>query len=72
MKTVADPDTWRKPDVKPDSTPYYSYILVYVDDILIVVNNNSVDVFMEKFNEKFEEAKGEGNCAELQLSQQSW
>lgn len=32
---VADPDAWRRPAIKPDGTPYYEYVLVYVDDLLI-------------------------------------
>ena len=34
--SLADNDFWLRRDMKPDGTPYYSYILVYVDDILIV------------------------------------
>ena len=33
----ADPDLWMKPEVKPtDGSKYYSYILLYVDDILAI------------------------------------
>ena len=32
----ADNDVWMKKDMRPDGTVYYSYILVYTDDILIV------------------------------------
>ena len=32
----ADNDVWYKQDVKPNGTVYYSYILVYTDDILII------------------------------------
>ena len=31
--THADPDVWMKRATKEDGTPYYKYILVYVDDI---------------------------------------
>lgn len=34
--SLADPDVWMRPAVKPDGTRYYSYILCYVDDILTV------------------------------------
>ena len=30
----ADPDVWMKPRVKPDGFKYWSYVLVYTDDIL--------------------------------------
>jgi hypothetical protein len=33
----ADPDLWMKEELRPDDNfKYYSYILVYVDDILVV------------------------------------
>jgi hypothetical protein len=28
----SDPDVWRRRSIKSDNTPYYEYILVYVDD----------------------------------------
>ena len=31
-----DPDLYFKPQVKPDGTKYYEYLLVYVDDILCI------------------------------------
>ena len=34
--TIADPDVYRKACKKPDGTPYYSYIVVYVDDVLCI------------------------------------
>jgi len=39
--SYADNDVWMKPDVKPDGTEYYTYILIYVDDILIVSDDPS-------------------------------
>ena len=32
----SDADVWRRPAVKPDGFKYYEYILVYVDDILLI------------------------------------
>jgi Reverse transcriptase (RNA-dependent DNA polymerase) len=32
----ADPDVWMRPKIKPDGFKYWSYILVYTDDILVV------------------------------------
>jgi hypothetical protein len=32
--TIADPDVYRKPMLKLDGTAYYSYLVVYVDDVL--------------------------------------
>ena len=34
--SLADNNFWMKEDIKPDGTRYYSYILVYIDDILII------------------------------------
>lgn len=33
---LADPDLWYKPEVDADGDPYYSYILCYVDDVLVI------------------------------------
>ena len=37
----ADPDVWMQPAVKPDSTKYYEYVLIYVDDILVISHRAS-------------------------------
>ena len=34
--TVADPDVWRRPAIKPDGEIYYEYVLCYVDDVLAI------------------------------------
>ena len=34
-----DPDVWRKPAVKPDGNKYYEYIVVYIDDLLVIGQN---------------------------------
>ena len=34
--SLADPDLWYKPSTAPDGKEYYSYILVYVDDLIII------------------------------------
>ena len=36
QSSLADPDLWFKPSTTPDGRDYYSYILVYVDDILVM------------------------------------
>ena len=33
---MADHDLWQHPDLHPDGSKYYTYICIYVDDILIV------------------------------------
>ena len=37
----ADPDVWIQAAVKPDSTKYYEYVLIYVDDILVISHRAS-------------------------------
>lgn len=34
--SLADPDVWLRPQVKPDAFQYYEMVLVYVDDILVL------------------------------------
>jgi hypothetical protein len=34
--TKADPDVWMRAKTKPDGFKYWSYILVYTDDLLVV------------------------------------
>lgn len=40
----ADPDVWLKATTKEDGTPYYKYMLVYVDDILHIAENPTEDM----------------------------
>jgi len=39
VSTQADPDVWLRPAVKPDGDKYYKYVLVYVDDMLVISLN---------------------------------
>ena len=32
----ADPDVWIKPKIKPNGEKYWEYVLIYVDDILVM------------------------------------
>jgi len=34
--SFADPDVWYRADSEPDGFEYYTYILVYIDDILVI------------------------------------
>ena len=36
---LADPDVWMRPAIKSDGNTYYEYILLYVDDTLMVSEN---------------------------------
>ena len=42
----ADPDIWYKAETRPDDTTYYSYLLVYVDDIM-AIGENPRDVLLQ-------------------------
>ena len=49
--SLADNDFWMRKDTKPDGTFYYSYILVYVDDILIV--SHAPTVYMDRLSKHY-------------------
>ena len=49
--SLADPDIWLKPATSESGTKYYSYILVYVDDLLII--DKQPEKFMEQIQGKF-------------------
>jgi hypothetical protein len=36
ISSLADPDVWYQASTKPDGFQYYEYVLIYVDDILIL------------------------------------
>ena len=36
---LADPDVWMRPAIKSNGNTYYEYILLYVDDALVVSEN---------------------------------
>ncbi len=48
--SLADPDVWLHPATKPDGFQYYKYILIYVDD-LIVISHQPVTIMktLEEF-----------------------
>jgi len=48
VPSKADPDMWMRPATKPDGSKYYEYLVVYVDDVLIVSHDTQsiVDALM--------------------------
>ena len=54
----SDPDVWLKRDTKPDGMPYWKYMLIYVDDVLHIAHNPSVD--MKSLNEVYRLKEGAG------------
>ena len=49
----ADPDVWMPPAKKGDSSPYYNYVLLYLDDAL-VVSDNAESILQNKIGRYFE------------------
>ena len=43
-----DNDLWMKPEIDPDGDKYYSYILCYVDDVLVVHHDAMTTLMMPK------------------------
>jgi hypothetical protein len=39
QSSLADPDVWFRAEEKPNGFTYYAYVLVYVDDVLVVSHN---------------------------------
>ena len=46
----ADPDFWMKPASKPDGIEYYQYVICYVDDVTVAMENpkESLEITVEK------------------------
>ena len=49
---LAEPDMWMRPAVKSDGNTYYKYILLYVDDTL-VVSENAESILQKKLRRYF-------------------
>ena len=54
--TIADPDVYRKVQTKPDGSKYYSYLIVYVDDILCI--HHKPEKIMDLISSTFRLKKG--------------
>ena len=50
---LADPDVWMRPAEKSDGTTYYEYVLLYVDDVL-VISENAEEILREEIGKYFE------------------
>jgi len=50
MPCLVDPNVWMHPAMKPDGTPYYKYVLCYVDDVLLTIlwSSNSINERQQK------------------------
>ncbi|KAI2501495.1 Reverse transcriptase (RNA-dependent DNA polymerase) [Fragilaria crotonensis] len=49
--TKADPDLWMKPDCKTDGTEYYHYVICYVDDVAVTMEEP--ERFMDELGRRF-------------------
>ena len=54
--SLADPDVWYKPSVKSTGEEYYTYLLVYVDDLLCIDENPRK--YMEMIEQSFKIKEG--------------
>ena len=52
--SIADPDVYLKPCKRPDGTKYYSYLIIYVDDVLCIHHNpkSTMDMISGKYRLK--------------------
>jgi hypothetical protein len=55
----ADADVWLRKNAKPNGSEYYEYLLVYVDDILVVSHNTQsvMDTLSEHYTLKAERVR---------------
>ena len=77
---LADPDMWMRPAIKSDGNTYYEYILLYVDDVL-VVSENAESILRNELRKYFhlkEESIGPptvylgGSVSKVQLENGVW
>jgi hypothetical protein len=52
QSTIADPDVYCQANAKPCGFKYYEYLLVYVDNVLIV--SHSPKIHLKKIKESYE------------------
>jgi len=68
ISSLADPDIWMQPPNKPVGTPYYDYIFVYVDDLLVI--SHSPITILKGINEVYRMKEGSITVPELYLGAQ--
>ena len=65
VPTMADPDVWRRKNVKPNGQYYYELMLVYVDDCLAV--SHDPQNIMDVLSKSYELKKGSVKAPEIYL-----
>ena len=63
---LADPDVWMRPAEKSDGTTYDGYVLLYVDDAL-VISENAEEILREEIGKYFELKEESIGCPSLYL-----
>ena len=63
----SDPDVWMRNSKRGNGTAYYEYVLLYVDDCL-VISNNSENFIREEIGKYFEFKKESIKPPDLHLS----
>ena len=76
---LVDPGLWLKAETKGDGTVYYSYILCYVDDILVVHHDARLVLdYIDKFMKLKEGSVGDPDIylgawlTKVQISKDMW
>ena len=54
MSCKADPDVWMREATKSDGTKYWEYVLLYVDDALVVSERRAEHILQEEVGKYFE------------------
>jgi hypothetical protein len=68
MSSLADPDVWMRPANKRNGSPYYEYIFVYVDDLLVI--SESPKRILQGINQVYRMKEGSITIPELYLCAQ--
>ena len=66
LSCLADPDVWMWPAEKSDGTAYYEFVLLYMDDAL-VISENAEEILREEIGKYFELKEESSGCPSLYL-----
>ena len=54
---LSDPNFWMRPAIKSDGSKYYEYVLLYVDDCLVILENGE-DILTQEIGRYFKLKEG--------------
>ena len=63
--SVADPDVWLRPALKPDGEEYYEYVLIYVDNVMAI--SHDTERIIQHIGEKFKFKGGKWADSDIYL-----